>query len=276
MCFMTEAIHEASVSKRGAFCTVRSLCRIALHTFYPPNTHCSNSRCTNLSSLKAAEQRAAVVFTLDKGTLPAYSIYLTCPSVSFSHFCLPLAHSYKHCAACRVQYHHNYSVQEGRRYYYPGIPDVLQVGTGKFVSKELVELWISQMLSAWCVVQSSVYARFFMHDYRVSAANCAHIYNTTLAEKTHRLADTLNPFLKGDHVWLAFIILSLLEDCQYRDTILDVTHFGEQQDRFREAVASRNLRVQQNGLPDIQHYCLKCTRFYNDEDGNRACAYGLH
>ena len=73
-----------------------------------------------------------------------------------------------------------------------------------------------------------------------------------------------------EHVWDAFTLLALLEDCERQATLLIVPHSGNQSVRFHAAMQARNCRVQANGYDDFQrHYCKKCARIYHDEDGAR-------
>lgn len=56
-----------------------------------------------------------------------------------------------HCAwsECRRNYHHNYYVEDGKRIYYGGLPQYLQVGEHQFVEDKLVEMWIGNMVLSW-------------------------------------------------------------------------------------------------------------------------------
>lgn len=74
--------------------------------------------------------------------------------------------------------------------------------------------------------------------------------------------------LTTEHVWDAFIIVSLLEDKLRARQRLCVPHTGAQKDRFREAMAARNKDIVLNGQPDaVGHVCDKCFRMYETEDG---------
>src|ERR1700761_5839702 len=55
---------------------------------------------------------------------------------------------------CRTNYHNNFSVHAGLRTYYPGVPDLIQVGEHQFAESRLVNMWISSMLLGWCVANS--------------------------------------------------------------------------------------------------------------------------
>lgn len=52
---------------------------IASVTLYPPSHSCTRPECPKTSSLKKAEQRAVLMYTLDRGVLPAYAVHLYCP-----------------------------------------------------------------------------------------------------------------------------------------------------------------------------------------------------
>jgi len=104
-------------------------------TIFPPSHLCSNSDCTSVirgRKLQKAEQRAIVLFTLDHGPLPTWSVHLSCK-------------------ACNINYHHNFRVKEGQRIYYDNIPDIIQVGEHQFVEKRVIEMWRTNMNIAWFV-----------------------------------------------------------------------------------------------------------------------------
>ena len=50
-----------------------------------------------------------------------------------------------------------------------------------------------------------------------------------------------------EHVWDAFTLLALLEDCEHQATLLIVPHLGNQSVHFRAAIQARNHQVQANG-----------------------------
>ena len=52
-------------------------------------------------------------------------------------------------AECKTNYHHDYSIKDGQRTYYKGVPDLLQVGEHQFVERSLINLWVDLMLTAW-------------------------------------------------------------------------------------------------------------------------------
>ncbi|KAF6741043.1 hypothetical protein DFP72DRAFT_886318 [Ephemerocybe angulata] len=180
--------------------------------------------------MNKVEQRRVVLLTLDRGAVPATSIHL-------------------YCEACKINYHHNYKVDRGQRTYYEGVPVVLQIGEHHFAEVQLINAWINLMVLAW-----------------VSATNCARWYNVSIAmRRGHH--DTPWQFKLGvtsDQVYDGFTILSLLEDCARRQTVLQVSHTGDEKVRFAQAVFDRNERLREGGLGYHYHSCTKCTRRNND------------
>lgn len=72
--------------------------------------------------------------------------------------------------------------------------------------------------------------------------------------------------LTTEHVWDGFVVLSLLRDREGRQLCLEVPHTGLQKDRFKAAMRERNLRFVQDGQPEINHWCRKCTRIYRERN----------
>lgn len=117
-----------------------------------------------------------------------------------------------------------------------------------------------------------------------SATNCARTYNQTFSDEPPAdlySSDTedhsefgFSPVLTHRHVWDAVILLCLLEDCTKRDTILDLSHTDNQDERLRKAMQARNIRIQRYGLGEVLHRCRKCTRFYDNRDaGEGICRF---
>lgn len=53
---------------------------------------------------------------------------------------------------CRINYHHNFQVKDGTRYYYDftsTLPEIIQVGEHQFVERVVIETWKTLMLVAW-------------------------------------------------------------------------------------------------------------------------------
>jgi hypothetical protein len=72
-----------------------------------------------------------------------------------------------------------------------------------------------------------------------------------------------------EHVWNAYVITSLLEDCKQCQKSLLVPHTGVQSDQFTAAMEARNQHIRLYGYEDSRiHYCAKCTHFYPLGDSN--------
>ncbi|KIJ96432.1 hypothetical protein K443DRAFT_107273, partial [Laccaria amethystina LaAM-08-1] len=80
----------------------------------------SNTTC--IVPLKKEMQQQAVVYTHDLGVQLAWYIHIYCPT-------------------CKTSYHNNYSVCDGIRTYYTGIPTYLQVGEYQFVDHKVAKMW---------------------------------------------------------------------------------------------------------------------------------------
>ncbi|KAJ6462258.1 hypothetical protein C8R47DRAFT_1327226 [Mycena vitilis] len=212
----------------------RGLCSSVL---YPPNRQCTNPDCAANIPLKKAEPRQIVVYTLAKGVRPSWEIHLSCPT-------------------CHTNYQHNFSVRNGIRSYYGGVPNYLKVGDHQYVERKLAAMWISMMLLAW-----------------VSATNCARTYDMALSEKQSSNIEAggwqFGTLLTTDHVWDSFVILTLLDLHQRNNTRLEVPHTGDQKDRFTAAMEERNLYVIQYGQDEAGHFCDKCMRTWEGPDGTK-------
>ena len=118
---------------------------------------------------------------------------------------------------------------------------------------------------------------------RTSATNAARIYNSCLSQDDTLIHGPFTSFsselegnpkielpsLRPEHVWDGFTILSLLEDLESRapKALLSVPHGGSQKSRFDNAVAARNVFMSQSGQPEWAHYCSKCCRVWEGENG---------
>jgi hypothetical protein len=101
-----------------------------------------------------------------------------------------------------------------------------------------------------------------------SASNCARSYEQALSKAHIRPQEwKFGSILKSDHVYDSFIILSLLEDHQARQSTLVVPHTGEQKDRFTEAMKARNALIRLYSQPEIRHFCDLCIRVFKDPNG---------
>jgi len=109
--------------------------------------------------------------------------------------------------------------------------------------------------------------------YRFSATNCAKVYDMSLSGRnTKPLLESGWQFgfkLKTEHIWDAFVILTLLRDCERRGRTLNLPHDGNQKDRFTAAMEERNTRIVREGQDELRHRCKKCTRTYEwyEDDG---------
>ncbi|KAI0039532.1 hypothetical protein FA95DRAFT_1585268 [Auriscalpium vulgare] len=223
---------EQAASVRRAFDEHGLHRGITLLSFYPPHRHCINPLCSGREPVLGKQQaRQVVAFTLDDGARPAWAINL-------------------YCSHCQTTYHHNYSVRQHERTYYPGIPDFLQVGEHQFIAAALASAWTDLMVVSW-----------------VSATNCARSYEMSLSQKsTHVEGWQFGFSLTTEQVWDAFILLALLRDHERRSQLLHVPHSGEQRDRFVTAMQRRNELIVFAGQPELRHYCDRCMRIYEDPD----------
>jgi hypothetical protein len=105
------------------------------------------------------------------------------------------------------------------------------------------------------------------------------MYDLALSrEQSHQIKKRGWPFsskLATEHVWDAFVILTLLEDHERRNLKLQVLHTGEQKDRFTREMEASNERVIQEGQSEVPHYCDKCMRVYKDRDGTLCTSESL-
>lgn len=109
---------------------------------------------------------------------------------------------------------------------------------------------------------------------RFSATNCAKMYDIALSDRTNLETGGWQFGLKltANHIWDAFVIKSLLEDHDRQGTLLQVDHSGDQNMRFQAAMEARNKRIILLGQDEVPHYCDRCMRVWEDDDGNlREC-----
>ncbi|KAJ7662582.1 hypothetical protein DFH06DRAFT_987125 [Mycena polygramma] len=209
---------------------------LSARTLFPPMKQCTTPGCLNSHLLRDKDGlRKVVLFTLSDGACATYSVRL-------------------HCSQCKTTYHNNYSVRDGIRTYYAGIPNTIQVGEHQFVEREVLSLFVGLMLISW-----------------TSATNAARVYDTCLSKPENRPTHkdwppTQSYKLRTEHVWDGFLILSLLEDYDERNEILQVPNTGEQSVWFNDAVRERNARFRLCGQPEYAHYCDRCIRVWKDGD----------
>lgn len=172
---------------------------------------------------------------------------------------------------CNANYHHNFVVRDGERCHYPGVPNIVNINEHQFAERALVQEWINMMLVAWWVFECLCYVdilgllRCGICFPRVSATNCAQIYNMT-HPPPNDIPWNFSLELKTDAVWTAFVALCLLEDCERRHELLRVPHVGDQRDRYTEVMKERNHRIQAYGQPSLLHFCDGCLRIWQDPE----------
>lgn len=129
------------------------------------------------------------------------------------------------------------------------------------------------MLLGWCVRNLSTlkYTTDRANGIRVSATNCAQIYDLALSQRQE--SDIKNGGwefgmkLQTEHVWDAFVLWSLIQQHEVRNDIVKVPHTGDQKHRFTKLMKERNQFMIDNGQDEVAHYCDKCMRTWEDDDG---------
>jgi hypothetical protein len=105
-----------------------------------------------------------------------------------------------------------------------------------------------------------------VHIYRVSTTNCAQTYELAQAHRNPDNGEDPNwqfgTKLTTEHVWDAFVLLSLLKDHEEQGRVLKLPHTGKQKDRFTKEIADHNEHIICVGQPKIGNYCEKCMRTY--------------
>ncbi|KAF9034412.1 hypothetical protein BDZ89DRAFT_1227227 [Hymenopellis radicata] len=207
-----------------------------------------------LADEKDTEQRERRIFE-DIGLdydLSKYNLY-----PPHRHCQTPNSHAtHYYCDKCRTAYYPDYSVHAGIRTYYETIPNYIQVAEHHYIQRETINLFIGLMQISW-----------------TSATNGARIYNEYLSRPEERPVHPNWPpersfKLRTEHVWDAFLILSLLEDQLEHDSLsLSVPDTGDQSKRFTDAVRARNDRMRKTGQPEYAHFCDKCLHVSTDENG---------
>src|ERR1700761_3326304 len=73
--------------------------------------------------------------------------------------------------------------------------------------------------------------------------------------------------LTTEHVWDTFVLLTLLDLNDHKNTLLTVPHGGDQKNRFTAAMRARNREVVMEGQDEIAHCCDRCMRVWVDPNG---------
>jgi hypothetical protein len=106
----------------------------------------------------------------------------------------------------------------------------------------------------------------------MSAKNCALAYDRALSLRQQQDANEnewrFGMKLTTEHVWDAFVLWSLLGQHNRNNQLVVVPHTGDQKDRFTELMQKRNDEIITEGQDEISHYCDKCMRVWEDENGN--------
>ena len=84
--------------------------------------------------------------------------------------------------------------------------------------------------------------------------------------------------LRTEHVWDAFVLISLLRDHEARGRLLEVPHGGMQKDWFTTVMEERNLHIIHEGQDEIDHTCNTCMRKFKEvlPDGTIITCTSLH
>lgn len=224
-----------------SYISLTILVPVSPYVLFPPSHYCTNTICSRSLKMTKISFKKCIVHTFSHGPVPALTGSLVC----------------QHCGSI---YHNNCSVLRSdesgslERHYHPlDTPRFIQVASHQYVEASVILQWKNSMNVAW-----------------VSMMNCGRICDTTFSSLNVQLPDgrpyTTN--LQSEHLFDAFIIISLLQDCKIRGTTLVVPHEGEQSERFRAAMEAQNRRIRMSGH-EREHFCNKCIRVHNDSDGQR-------
>ncbi|KAA1474355.1 hypothetical protein DENSPDRAFT_840923 [Dentipellis sp. KUC8613] len=203
---------------------------ITYRSLYPPNVYCTSEGCRRATiHLTKATSQQILLYTISEGVIQTY-------------------HTHLYCEHCKISYFNNYAVADGIRTYYASeIPEYLQIGEHRYVERRLINYWILQMLVS------------------VSASSCARIYNEGLQVGPSDPLWQFSSTIRTEEVWDAFTLLCLLDDAERQHAMLHVPHTGEQHQRFTDAVKERNSRIELLGQAEHDHYCDRCTHFYDPD-----------
>lgn len=104
-------------------------------SLWPPTQTCTNPDCRRANNgfkLQCCEAWEVILYTVAHGAVAVHLIHLMCD-----------AHN------CQTNYHHNFYVCNGQRYYYGEVPDIIQVGEHQFAEMMLWHMWHINCDQAW-------------------------------------------------------------------------------------------------------------------------------
>lgn len=169
-------------------------------------------------------------------------------------------------AVCKINYHYNFKVFNGKHTYYGGIPDIIQISEHQFMECQVIVMWMS-LMDHWYVWPAGTPSLTDPIHQRTSATSCANFYNTSMAKGNEPPLDWSFGFtLSSDHVWSAFYLYCLLEDTMERHEYLVVKHTGNQKDCFTKLAQVHNQRMHTEGQPKLTYFCDKCTCWFYGPD----------
>ena len=130
-------------------------------------------------------------------------------------------------------------------------------------------MWVNMMLVGWSVSHYLGNKPGCTNSViRFSATNCAKVYDMSLSDRQNGLLESagwqFGSKLRTEHVWDAFVLITLLRDCEASHRQLEVPHSGLQKNRFTSAMEERNLRIIHDGQDEIDHICDSCTRTFTE------------
>jgi CxC5 like cysteine cluster associated with KDZ transposases/CxC6 like cysteine cluster associated with KDZ transposases len=153
-------------------------------------------------------------------------------------------------ADCKTSYHHNFYIKGGYQHYYTEQPPVIEVSEHQYIEHKVIDLWIDAMVIS-----------------HTSATNCGHLYHRSFSHYNPPPSNWPIGFtLTTEHIWDAFTIACLLDDCTHLNSQLVIPSTGPQKDRFNKAMQARNLHFHLYGQPELNHRCDKCTRMFHGDE----------
>ncbi|PIL28517.1 hypothetical protein GSI_08555 [Ganoderma sinense ZZ0214-1] len=148
---------------------------------------------------------------------------------------LPIQITTLYCRGCKTTYRPNYYVSHADapgavRKYYEGVPKYIEVVQHSYVDEELLR-------------------------HSASGDACAKIYNLS-----HGTIAAGTSSLTSDMVWNAFYLHALLLHHRRFNSVLELPHHGEQNERLAEALNARNEKMVGIGQPHWAHACDDCEK----------------